>query len=180
MFQLYGFKKTSMDDIANNLGISRASLYSYFKNKDEIFREVAILVHERALLDAQHCLDNHPSAPSLKMRIEKGLIARHAPFFKTATESLHGEEIHDEHHRLCGDVVTDFHRRFQELLAITLKDGVNEGEISPKTAGLSEHAAAELLNLGAKGLKHGAAGAEIFEKRVTRFVNVFFVGIQNS
>jgi hypothetical protein len=120
------------------------------------------------------------SAPSLKMRIEKGLIARHAPFFKTATESLHGEEIHDEHHRLCGDIVKDFHRRFQELLATTLKNGVNEGEISPKTAGLSESAAAELLNLGAKGLKHGAAGAEIFEKKVTRFVNVFFVGIQNS
>jgi hypothetical protein len=82
------------------------------------------------------------------MRIEKGLIARHAPFFKTATESLHGEEIHDEHHRLCGDIVKDFHRRFQELLATTLKNGVNEGEISPKTAGLSESAAARVIEFG--------------------------------
>ncbi|NDG94170.1 MAG: TetR/AcrR family transcriptional regulator, partial [Gammaproteobacteria bacterium] len=35
-FNQYGFQKTSMEDIAQRLGVSRASLYSYFTNKDDI------------------------------------------------------------------------------------------------------------------------------------------------
>ena len=35
-FKDYGYRKTSMLDIATALGISRASLYSYFENKDDI------------------------------------------------------------------------------------------------------------------------------------------------
>ena len=34
-FSRYGFRRTSMEDIAKEMGISRASLYSYFKNKEE-------------------------------------------------------------------------------------------------------------------------------------------------
>jgi AcrR family transcriptional regulator len=37
-FAQFGLRKTSMQDIAEQAGISRASVYSYFKNKDEIFR----------------------------------------------------------------------------------------------------------------------------------------------
>ena len=55
-FCRYGYRKTSMEDIAGELGISRASLYSYFKNKDEIFRSVSIWLHERAMADAEQCL----------------------------------------------------------------------------------------------------------------------------
>ena len=36
-FRQYGYRKTAMDDISKRMGISRASLYSYFDNKDEIF-----------------------------------------------------------------------------------------------------------------------------------------------
>ena len=60
-FSQYGFRKTSMDDIAKGLGISRASLYSYFANKDEIFRCVSIAIHERALEQANALLQESAS-----------------------------------------------------------------------------------------------------------------------
>ena len=41
-FSHYSFRKTSMEDIAKAAGISRASIYSYFQNKDDIFRSVSI------------------------------------------------------------------------------------------------------------------------------------------
>jgi AcrR family transcriptional regulator len=36
----YGYKKTTMDDIAQFLNISRTALYYYYKNKEEIFSAV--------------------------------------------------------------------------------------------------------------------------------------------
>ncbi|MEM7717163.1 MAG: helix-turn-helix domain-containing protein, partial [Cyanobacteria bacterium P01_A01_bin.68] len=40
-FLQYGFRRTSMEDIASSLGISRAALYLHFKNKQEIFRSLS-------------------------------------------------------------------------------------------------------------------------------------------
>lgn len=39
-FVQYGYTKTSLDDIANAIGIKKTSLYYYYKNKEAIFREV--------------------------------------------------------------------------------------------------------------------------------------------
>src|SRR5246127_152434 len=38
-FLRYGFKKTSMDDVAQAAGVSRQGLYLYFETKDVLFRE---------------------------------------------------------------------------------------------------------------------------------------------
>ena len=51
-FSGYGFRRTSMEDIATAAGVSRASLYSYFGNKEEIFRCLSASIHEQALADA--------------------------------------------------------------------------------------------------------------------------------
>src|SRR5258707_10816533 len=39
IFLRYGFKKTSMDDVARAAGVSRQGLYLYFDTKDVLFRE---------------------------------------------------------------------------------------------------------------------------------------------
>jgi AcrR family transcriptional regulator len=40
VFSKYGFRKTTMDDIAGACGKGKSSLYYYFKNKEEIFEQV--------------------------------------------------------------------------------------------------------------------------------------------
>jgi len=37
-FREKGFRQTTMDEIAKKLGISKAALYTYFKDKEELFR----------------------------------------------------------------------------------------------------------------------------------------------
>ena len=39
-FSLYGFEKTTMKDIANELGFSKGSLYYYFTDKDSLFKAI--------------------------------------------------------------------------------------------------------------------------------------------
>lgn len=40
VFAKYGFRKTTLDDIASAAGKGKSSLYYYFKNKEEIFEEM--------------------------------------------------------------------------------------------------------------------------------------------
>jgi AcrR family transcriptional regulator len=41
-FAKYGLEKTTLDDIAKTIGLNKASLYYYYKNKEDIFLEVAV------------------------------------------------------------------------------------------------------------------------------------------
>ena len=170
-----------MDDISNRVGISRASLYSYFDNKDEIFRSVSLSIHQRALARAQHHLAGESSGaeavPALQLRVENALLARHSLFQKAVTGSPHGDELFDEFTRLCGDVVLDSHARFLALLSTALTAS-REEEIDLKTAGVTAKGAAEILNLGAAGLKRGAPDLATFRKRVRSFVSVFIAGLR--
>ena len=46
IFLKYGFKSITMDDIANELAISKKTIYKFFKNKQELVEETVSLVHE--------------------------------------------------------------------------------------------------------------------------------------
>jgi len=41
-FAKYGLDKTTLDDIARAVGLNKASLYYYFKNKEDVFLETAV------------------------------------------------------------------------------------------------------------------------------------------
>jgi AcrR family transcriptional regulator len=48
IFSHYGFKKTTMDEIANALKMGKSSIYYYFESKEEIFE--AVVLYEANLL----------------------------------------------------------------------------------------------------------------------------------
>ncbi len=48
IFSHYGYKKTTMDEIAKALKMGKSSVYYYFKSKEEIFE--AVVLHEANIL----------------------------------------------------------------------------------------------------------------------------------
>ncbi len=42
IFDTYGFRKTTMDDIAEGIKKRKSSIYYYFKSKEEIFQSVVL------------------------------------------------------------------------------------------------------------------------------------------
>ena len=48
IFSRYGFKKTTMDEVAKALKMGKSSIYYYFNSKEEIFE--AVLLHEANIL----------------------------------------------------------------------------------------------------------------------------------
>src|SRR3954447_16629964 len=57
VFGRYGFRKTSMDEIARSADISRQGLYLHFANKDALFRAAVRQELDTALGDVSRCLN---------------------------------------------------------------------------------------------------------------------------
>ena len=49
VFSTYGYRRTSMNDIAQAAGMSRPALYLLFDNKESLFRELAADLQTQAI-----------------------------------------------------------------------------------------------------------------------------------
>src|SRR5262249_39553700 len=83
IFLRYGFKKTSMDDVARAAGISRQGLYLHFQTKEALFR--AMVAHT---LEAMHTRASAVLARK-DLDIEERVLG--------AFEALHGTVVGVEH-----------------------------------------------------------------------------------
>lgn len=173
-FARYGYRRTSMEEIARGTGMSRASLYLQFANKEEIFRALVERVHGEAVEAAEDALVS--DAP-LAARLEDALVAKVGRLLDVVEDSPHGDEIVDESSRLCGDIVLASSERFQKRLAAAFTRALRSGELDLAGTGLSAPAVAELLRLSALGLKNGAGNAREYRKRTRRLVRIFLAGL---
>jgi len=173
-FSRYGFRRTSMEDIARETGVSRASLYQHFRNKEEIFRSLCAGLQEKALVLAEQALKGE--AP-LAERVEAAIAGKVVAFLEVVEASPHGEELVGENSRLCADLAVRTEARFQRMLVETFRAGARSGEIDLGARRLSAPAAAELLRLSAYGLKHAGGGSDDFRKRLHTLIDIFFAGL---
>ncbi|WP_414468669.1 TetR/AcrR family transcriptional regulator [Methanobacterium sp. ACI-7] len=58
IFSNKGFHKSTMDEIAGEVGVSKATLYTYFKNKEAILKEIWELSSEN-ILDLKKTYNNY-------------------------------------------------------------------------------------------------------------------------
>ena len=176
-FTQYGIQRTSMHDIAQKAEVSRASLYSYFKNKDEIFRSVSIGVHEHLLVDVEAVLSGGDGA-DLGERVFQALFIRHSRFLTLVLDSSHGSELEDEYSRLCGDVVANANAKFEARLAGVFDALLSSDSKHLGSGSLSPADAARILNLAAAGCKRGVKDAKEFEQRIRSLVGIYITGLR--
>lgn len=176
-FSRYGFRRTSMEDIAAAAGVSRAALYLQFRNKEEIFLRLAEDLHGDTLARAAEALAG--SAP-LVDRLRDAVEAKSLRFVEIAYGSPHGSELMDESNRLCGDLSVQAERRFQGLLARAFRAAAQAGEIDLAAAGLSVQEVAELFTRTAWGLKGPGVTVPVYRKRVRAWVQLFCAGLHGS
>src|SRR5512136_74981 len=60
-FNHFGFKKTSVDDISDDLHISKKTIYQYFNTKEEIFYYVVSQIARQYLKRMDKELDQFPT-----------------------------------------------------------------------------------------------------------------------
>jgi AcrR family transcriptional regulator len=174
-FARYGFRRTSMEDIATEAGVSRAALYLQFRNKEEIFVSLAQQLQDDALTRAAAALG---ADGPLAERVRAAIEAKSLKLVEITLGSPHGNELMDETNRLCGDLICDTERRFTDQLARVLRRAAQGGEIDLATLDVGASEAAQLLLRAVKGLKGPGATVEDFRKGLATLVRVFVAGLE--
>lgn len=175
-FAGYGLRRTSMEDIAREGRVSRASIYFHFGAKDQVFRALAERLHEQNLA-AMHAAAGADG--SLEDRIRGALEARLVRFVEITHGSPHGDELLDEHSRVCGDIAAASHAASVRILRRLVREGTASGELDPAAVGLSEASAAAVLLDCAEAAKAGpAVTPRAFRRRLAQIVRTLVAGMR--
>jgi AcrR family transcriptional regulator len=124
----YGYEKTTMDDIGRLVGLNKASLYYYYKNKESLFSEVIINETEEFIAALQQKVNQ---VAGCENRIKTYLVERLRYYRKVI--NLHNLSI-----ETLNNVQPQFHRLYQSVLdqeigfiTALLDQGVADDQIKP-------------------------------------------------
>ncbi len=146
-FARYGLEKTTLDDIAKAIGLNKASLYYYYKNKEDIFLEAALREGEQFIsnLQTKALQKKGVESRTLFYLQERVLYYMHVlNKNKVTTDTLH-------------KMLPRFFELYDEMMKVEikfliglLKEGMKTGQIIKTDA---EKLASSLINMS-DALKH--------------------------
>lgn len=155
-FATYGFRKTSMADIARGAGMSRPALYMHYRNKEDICRTLI----ERYYLAACHAVAQALARPGPADQVLLSAFeAQGGEMVKALLTSPHGLELLDSSAAFSADLVGAGEAALSALYADWL---VQEHEAGRIELPGSARETADLITAGLKGLKATRPDYEIY------------------
>lgn len=147
VFVRFGFRKTSMDEVAKAAGVSRQALYLHFATKEELFRAAVLQLFDAAHAAATERLGG--DAP-----LERRLVDAYDAWFGPLVGALgaHNDELASAAKDLVGPVVAEREADLVEAVARALRRAGLAAAYKP--AGLTAKQLASTLHATARGLKH--------------------------
>lgn len=182
-FERYGLDKTTLEDIAKAVGLNKTSLYYYYRNKEDIFIEVALREGEKYITTLQE-------TTTTKDEIEECISFYLESRFNYYTQVLNMNRVSVETlTKLLPrffELYDALMRREKEFLTGLLSDAVKAGKINMKTP---QEVASVLINF-TDALKHNVEQQAILKreqnidytqslKDIKTLVTLIFDGIKN-
>ena len=162
-FSAYGFRKTSMDDIARGAGMSRPALYLRFKNKEAIFRALVEAFYLRASSEISAALQ---AEGSLKQKLSTAFAAHGGETMEAMMASAHGMELLEASMSHAGEVIeageAGLRRIYTDWLAKAAAEGNVRLSAAPKDL-------AQLFCAGLKGVKHTSGSYPEYRQGVSNY-----------
>jgi AcrR family transcriptional regulator len=159
LFKKVGFRAVTMELVAREANVAKATLYSYFKNKDELFLAVCARM-ARLLRGAVEQALLKPDAP-LDARVADAVIAKHRPIFALVRGSPHAAELFSYTHSMAGEIFKDLDAVILDMLRAAMAE---DPELSPRAEQL-----ARALYFGSGGLANRIETAAEMEVELSAF-----------
>lgn len=166
-FARYGYKKTSMEDVARGADISRPGLYFLFTSKQNLFRAAVTQALDDDVEAAKRSLKD--TRRPLRDRLIEAFDLWTGRYIGPMAKEV--AVLMNTNPELLGPIVTDYPRRFAEMVTGAVAAG-----LPPGSAGMAEDMARTLLST-AGGIKHEAATREEFVARMTVGVDLFLAAL---
>jgi TetR/AcrR family transcriptional regulator, regulator of autoinduction and epiphytic fitness len=175
VFGRYGFRKTSMDEVARSADISRQGLYLYFASKEELFRAAVRHELDTALTDASRSLDQEDAA--LEDRVVAALDAWMGRFVGSTLASDIGNMLENSEMQL-GDMAAEFSAAFEARLSSAIAQATTEND--RRQLGVTPGEITGMLHAVGKGWRFQVASRSEFVANVTVAVRLVFAAFAST
>lgn len=175
VFGRYGFRKTSMQDVADAAGMSRAALYLHFRNKEDLFRSGSASVHADVLARTEAVF---AGPGTFFRRLEAGLHSFAVGLMAPLSAGNHAQELFDVNMALAADVSEQAKQRFLQLIRKAVTQAAATGEIR-LGAHQDVYALADLIHAAMHGFKQADGDIPALERRITLFVALLATALGN-
>ena len=177
VFAQYGFRRTSMNDVAQAAGMSRPGLYVLFENKEDLFRQLATHRQNEAISEAVAILEqDYPFAE----RFTEAILAYERIFYEPIAGSPHAAEFIDISDSLVAEDIMRRHQRLVCYLANVIDEAITSGQASMSTTGLSTKSFVDLLMASISGQKQSATSVRDFRQKVKHVTSIFLTSITSG
>lgn len=159
LFTAHGYRGVSMARIAEEAGVSRATVYAYFADREHVFRAVAEHVADRIEAAVEDALAGPGDTVA---RLTRALRAKDGLIFRLASGSPHAAELLEAKDRLVRARFDALDAAVLAAVTATLDDGADRG--------LPPAVLARLAVRASRGLATRAADVEALEADIALLV----------
>ncbi|MBF0888329.1 TetR/AcrR family transcriptional regulator [Gluconobacter sp. Dm-74] len=129
-FRRYGYKKTTVADLAKAIGLSTAYLYKFFDSKKAIGEAICTLCHDKLLTDIQTVVREDITPPEKLRKTFQSLAHNGADLF------IHDRKMHD----IVASAIEEkwhaaiaFDQELSSIIRHIILEGREQGEFERKT-----------------------------------------------
>lgn len=167
-FAHYGFKRTTMDDIARAAGISRPALYLVYRNKADIFRACMLSMMEEMRVRVAACFAKDVDIVcGVERALDEGILRPH----REISATTHGAEIFDTSHEFAADLFLAWMRTMEEEIASGLEAAEKAGQITFASAH-SPATVASLMLDAVEGMKSRNSDMDLVAEKIRHLVRL--------
>lgn len=152
-FARFGYRKTSMEEVARAADISRPGLYFLFSSKESLFRAAVTQALERDITAVEHVLvdTGRPLAQRLLEAFDQWAGRYIGPLTRDVAVVI------EDNPGLLGEIVETTSQRFEQLITDAI--AVEAGQAAARQV-------AQTMISASTGLKHQAASRDFYLERL--------------
>jgi AcrR family transcriptional regulator len=166
LFKKVGFRAVTMELVAREANVAKATLYSYFKNKDELYVAVSARMArilrgsvEQALMKPDTSLDE---------RLADAVVAKHRPVFTLVRASPHAAELFSYTHSMAGEIFASLDLEMLDMFRAAMADDPELGRDAEQLA--------RALYFGSAPLANRSETTARMEQEVGAFARAYIAG----
>jgi len=179
VFRRHGFRRSTIEQAADEAGLTRQALYHHFPSKEALFRGAIARLYERALAaEAEAALAAEMAERDLADMIIAQISARLGVLFAELDGSPHLEELMSEHLAQARDLHQTYSARFGEQVATTIARVCRARKLKLVKGVTAEDVArcVEMAIHGTKSAYPSMQPADAFLKQLAMMLRMLFVG----